>query len=176
MSATIPIKGTSRKQQDTMSKKRKSSKSVPTGLASKRPHKAHKQNRAWIWAGLGLTALVILVVAILFWPKSTQATEISAAQAYQKYQQGAFLLDVRSQAEWDQVHIANSTLISLDELQSHLDELPRDRDIVVVCLSGRRSEEGMNILQQAGFARAACMTGGLTDWKAAGYPLEGSNP
>jgi rhodanese-related sulfurtransferase len=64
----------------------------------------------------------------------------------------------------------------LDVLQSRLSELPFDRDIVVVCLSGHRSKEGMTLLQRAGFSRASCMTGGLTAWKAAGYPLEGSNP
>lgn len=159
-----------------MSKKRKTSKSVSSSPKSNRPHKARKQSRTRMWVGLGLAAIIILVIAILLWPKTTQPTEISAAQAYQKHQQGSFFLDVRSQAEWDQVHIANSTLIPLDELQSRLAELPRDRDIVVVCLSGHRSKEGMTILQQASFSHASCMTGGLTAWKAAGYPLEGSNP
>jgi rhodanese-related sulfurtransferase len=32
------------------------------------------------------------------------------------------------------------------------------------------------MLRNAGFSRATCMTGGLTAWKAAGYPLEGNNP
>jgi rhodanese-related sulfurtransferase len=159
-----------------MSKKRRTSKHVSSNPASKRPRKAHKQPRGGLWAGLGIAALVVLAAAILLWTKTTQSTEISAGQAYQKYQQGAFFLDVRSQAEWDQVHIAKSTLIPLDELQNRLSELPRDRDIVVVCLSGHRSKEGMTLLRQEGFLRATCMTGGLAAWKEAGYPLEGSNP
>ena len=159
-----------------MLKKRKTSKPASSGPTSYQQRKAHKQNLTWLWVGLGLAAVAILVAAILLGPKTTQSTEISVAQAYQKYQQGAFFLDVRSQAEWDQVQISKSTLIPLDELQSRLGELPRDRDIVVVCKSGVRSKEGMTILLQAGFSRASCMTGGLTAWKAAGYPLEGSNP
>jgi rhodanese-related sulfurtransferase len=138
--------------------------------------KARKQNQLLKWGGLGIAAIVIIVVLILLIPKITGNIHISVAQAYQKYQQGAFFLDVRSQEEWDQVHIANSTLIPLDELQNRLSELPNDRDIVVVCLSGHRSEEGVTILRNAGFSRASCMTDGLTAWKAAGYPLEGSNP
>jgi len=133
--------------------------------------------RYWIWAVIGLGVIVLAIAAFfLTQPKTIMAPEISPAQAYEKFQKGAFFLDVRSQAEWDQVHIAKSSLIPLDELPSLLDELPRDREIVVVCLSGHRSKEGMITLQQAGFSRASCMTGGLTAWKAAGYPLEGSNP
>jgi rhodanese-related sulfurtransferase len=152
--------------------KHKTSKPAVTSPASKHRHKARKQNRLWLWGGLGLAAIAILAVIILLKPKTAQPTEISPAQAYQKYQQGAFFLDVRSQEEFDQAHIANSAIIPLDELPNRLGELPRNRDIVVVCLSGHRSEEGMTILQQAGFSRAACMTGGLAAWQAAGYPLE----
>ena len=159
-----------------MSKKHPTSKPAPSQPTSKRSRKARKQNRIWFWVGLGIVAIIILAAAILLRPKAAQATDISVAEAYQKYQQGTFFLDVRSQEEWDQAHIAKSTLIPLDELQSRLDELPLDRDIIVVCLSGHRSEEGMTILQQAGFERAVCMTGGLTAWDTAGYPLESSNP
>jgi rhodanese-related sulfurtransferase len=156
-----------------MSKKQKTSKSTPTG-SPRRRRKVRKQNLTWLWIGLGV--IVISVAAYLLWPKHMLQVQITTAQAYEKFQQGAFFLDVRSESEWNQAHIANSTLIPLDELQSRLSELPQDQDIVVVCLSGKRSKEGMTILQQAGFTGAVCMTGGLTAWKAAGYPLEGSTP
>jgi rhodanese-related sulfurtransferase len=153
------------------------SKSKPSGSKKQQQYrKARRQNQLLKWIGLGFTAVVIIVAVILLIPKISGNAHISVAQAYQKYQQGAFFLDVRSQEEWDQVHIATSTLIPLDELQNRLSELPKDHDIVVVCLSGHRSEEGVTILRNAGFSRATCVTGGLTAWKAAGYPLEGSNP
>jgi rhodanese-related sulfurtransferase len=158
-----------------MSQKRKTSNNTVSNFKMKRMRKARKQNQLLKWGGLGIAVVVIIVAVILLIPKITGDTHISATQAYQKYQQGAFFLDVRSQEEWTQVHIANSTLIPLDELQNRLSELPKDRDIVVVCLSGHRSEEGVTILRDAGFSRATCMTGGLTAWKATGYPLEGSN-
>jgi rhodanese-related sulfurtransferase len=159
-----------------MSQKRKPSNSKTSSSKKKQHHKARRQNQLWKWLGLGFATVVIIVASILLITKITGVPHISVAQAYQKYQQGAFFLDVRSQEEWDQVHIANSTLIPLDELPNNLSELPKDRDIVVVCLSGHRSQEGVTILRKAGFSRATCMTNGLTAWKAAGYPLEGSNP
>lgn len=159
-----------------MSAKRTHPASKPSGLKKKLHQKTLGQNSQLKWIVLGLAAVILVIGAVLILPKIAGVPHITAAQAYQKYQQGAFFLDVRSQEEWDQVHIANSTLIPLDELQNRLIELPRDHDIVVVCLSGHRSEEGVTILRNAGFSRATCMTDGLTAWKAAGYPLEGSNP
>jgi rhodanese-related sulfurtransferase len=58
-------------------------------------------------------------------PKISGVPHISVSKAYQKYLRGAFFLDVRSQAEWDQAHIANSSLLSLDKLQNRLADLPK---------------------------------------------------
>ena len=100
---------------------------------------------------------------------------ISAADAYQKYQAGTFLLDVRTQAEWDDYHVENATLIPLDQLPSRLNELPKDKEIVVICHSGNRSQQGRDILLNAGF-NATSMTGGILDWYARGYPLYTTGP
>jgi rhodanese-related sulfurtransferase len=159
-----------------LSKKHKKSNHRGSQFKSKTERINRKRERYGWWLVLGLLGLAILVAAIFFLPQKNQASEISAAQAYQKFKQGAFFLDVRSQAEWDLAHVAGSRLIPLDQLQSRLSELPHDQNIVVVCLSGHRSKEGMTILRQAGFSRAACLEGGLISWKAAGYPLEGSKP
>jgi rhodanese-related sulfurtransferase len=158
-----------------MSRKHPISKHTSSRSASHRRHKTHKRNLAWLWVGLGV--LIVAVVGILLiLPKNTASAEISPAQAYEKYQQGAFFLDVRGQDEWDQFHITGSTLIPLDELSNRVDELPRDQDIVVVCLSGHRSQNGITILQQAGFTRVFCLSGGLQAWMDANYPIEQGAP
>ena len=146
-----------------------------------RPSRAARQGRqaqhslAWLWILIGV-GLVAIVAVFLLQPAAGTPTEISVAQAYEKFQQGAFFLDVRSQGEWDQVHLTQSTLIPLDQLPGRLAEVPKDRDVVVICRSGARSKEGMTILRGAGYTRAVCMTGGLIAWKAAGYPLVGNGP
>jgi rhodanese-related sulfurtransferase len=120
-------------------------------------------------------AIIIYLIAVGGGTNSSSRSEISVEQAYQLYQQGAFVLDVRTQQEWDEYHAPNTTLIPLDQLQSRLSELPKDKQIVVVCRSGNRSQEGRNILLSAGF-QATSMTGGLKDWSAKGYPIEGKRP
>jgi len=98
--------------------------------------------------------------------------EISVNEAYTMYQNGAFLLDVRTVEEWNEFHAPNTTLIPLDELASRVNEVPRDREIVVVCRSGNRSQQGRDILLNAGFENVTSMTGGLTEWRNLGYPTE----
>jgi rhodanese-related sulfurtransferase len=154
-----------------MSKKRHTTRTTPSSSAKRSHYKGRKQNLTGLWISLGI---VILAAAafLLIRPNNALPTEISPAQAYAKYQKVAFFLDVRSQDEWNQGHIARSTLIPLDNLQDRLSELPRDQDIVVVCLSGVRSKEGAAILRQAGFTRVTCITGGIQAWVSAGYPIE----
>jgi rhodanese-related sulfurtransferase len=158
-----------------MSRKRTRSKQVSTEHSSRRKPRARNRNLTLLWVGLGV--LLVAVVGILLLNSNTApSVEITPAQAYAKFQQGAFFLDVRSQQEWDQFHIAGSTLIPLDQLSNRLGEVPKDRDIVVVCLSGHRALSGTAILQQAGFKRVSCLSGGLQAWAGENYPLEKATP
>jgi rhodanese-related sulfurtransferase len=158
-----------------MPRKYTKSKNQSPKTASKRRQGSRKRNLNWLWVGLGMLVVVVASI-LLFSPKATPAVEISPAQAYAKYQQGAFFLDVRSQDEWNQFHIKGSTLIPLDQLQKRANELSKDKDIVVVCLSGHRSLSGTTILQQAGFKHVSCLSGGLQAWMDANYPVEKGTP
>jgi rhodanese-related sulfurtransferase len=125
--------------------------------------------------GLGAIVLlfvIVFLIASLNGGSASQPAEISVQQAYQKYQQGVFVLDVRRPDEWDMYHVPNTVQIPLDELQNRLGELPKDQEIVVICHSGNRSRQAQAILSQAGF-NAVSVTGGMIAWNQAGYPLEG---
>jgi rhodanese-related sulfurtransferase len=159
-----------------MSRKRSKSTQPSGEPAPHRRHNPRKRNLSWLWIGLGALLVAGVGILLLGRSKAAPSVEITPAQAYAKFQQGAFILDIRSQDEWDQFHIAGSTLIPLDELQNRLNELPKDQDIVVVCLSGHRSQSGVTILQQAGFTRISCLTGGLQAWMDANYPIERGSP
>jgi rhodanese-related sulfurtransferase len=164
-----------------MSRKHPSKKQKPQKRSVHR--RRSSISRGWLILGAVLVVALIAVAAIYFnsqsgsQPGASSATpSITVQQAYQKYQQGVFFLDVREQSEWDTFHIPNTTHIPLEELSNRLNELPRDQPIVVVCLTGHRSAQGRDILVNAGFTDVVSMTGGLTAWSSAGYPLDGTRP
>jgi len=141
--------------------------------ARRKAQQRKKNSNLWIW---GMVALVILGLSVV-WLTSQGATEassypreISVEDAVAKRDSGAFILDVRQPEEWNEFHVPDSTLIPLGELASRVAELPHDQEIVVVCRSGNRSAQGRDILLNAGFAQVTSMAGGLTQWKAAGFP------
>jgi rhodanese-related sulfurtransferase len=144
--------------------------------------RARRSNPALLWGGL-LTLALIAAAVLVFRPRAaTEApspgppSEISVAQAYEGFEQGAFMLDVREPDEWDAFHIPGATLIPLGQLAARVDELPRDQRIIVVCRSGNRSSQGRDTLLAAGFSDVTSMTGGVTAWSSAGYPIEGTRP
>ncbi len=127
--------------------------------------------------GIVIIAVIIIALIALSGNQAASSTnlsaEINSAQAYQIYQaNAAFFVDVREQSEWDSFHIPNTTLIPLGELPNRLNEIPKDKPIVVVCLSGNISVTGRDILKQAGYTNVTSMAGGLTDWKTQGYPIQ----
>jgi rhodanese-related sulfurtransferase len=97
--------------------------------------------------------------------------QVNTVTAATMQAEGAFILDVREPAEWAEGHIDGATLIPLGELPNRLAEVPKDRDIVVVCRSGNRSATGRDILLDAGYPAATSMSGGMNDWVADGYPV-----
>jgi rhodanese-related sulfurtransferase len=118
-------------------------------------------------------AAVAIIAVIVFLPGGDSAglpKEISVAQAKEKYDTGVYLLDVRQPEEWNETHVPGTTLIPLGELQDRVNELPKDKEIVVICRSGNRSQQGRDILLNAGFDQVTSMAGGVNAWKAAGYP------
>jgi NADPH-dependent 2,4-dienoyl-CoA reductase/sulfur reductase-like enzyme/rhodanese-related sulfurtransferase len=76
------------------------------------------------------------------------------------------LLDVRRPDERAKGFIPGSIHIPLDEIRSRMNELPRDREIVVHCQSGQRSYFACRILSQNDF-RVRNLTGSFRTWKTA---------
>ncbi len=130
----------------------------------------------------GQLAVVLLVAFIIYLIAAAggqsgnrSAHEVSVDDAYQLVQTGTFVLDVSWPAEWDEYHMPNTTLIPLDQLYNRVNELPKDREILVVSHSAASSQQARDFLRSAGI-NAVSMAGGLSEWYAKGYPIEGAPP
>lgn len=161
------------------------SKSAPVKAGARKDQAAAAgpDNRVVIGVLVGIVVLAVALALILrpggltgAAPQSAAPAssalpaEISVADAKARYDAGDFLLDVREPDEWATVHIPNTTLIPLGELESRTGELPQDQEIVVICRSGNRSAEARDKLLAAGFAQVTSVAGGMNEWSAAGYP------
>ena len=93
--------------------------------------------------------------------------EVSAAEAEALIIDGAYLLDVRELDEWEAGRAPLANHIPLGVLGSRLEELPKDKKIVVVCRSGGRSGVATDALVQSGFD-ALNLAGGMQAWAETG--------
>jgi molybdopterin/thiamine biosynthesis adenylyltransferase/rhodanese-related sulfurtransferase len=75
-----------------------------------------------------------------------------------------FLLDVREPHEWEIVRIEGAHLAPVNTLAGHLDELPRDQEIVVYCKTGVRSARAVQLLKDAGYRQIRNLEGGVVRW------------
>jgi hydroxyacylglutathione hydrolase len=88
----------------------------------------------------------------------------------------AVLIDVRGAGEWLAGHVPGTPNIPLGYLADRLDELPRDRRLVVHCQGGGRSAIAASVLAASGFTDVVNMSGGYGAWSAAGHPVERGEP
>ncbi len=133
-----------------------------------------KKNTIWIVLTVLIISGMALSAFVLASPPPAAKTaslpaEVSIAEAAQMRDEGAFILDVRTQAEWDAGHIPGATLIPLDQLPERYTELPTDQPVVIICRSGNRSAQAQAFLERQGMTNTTSVTGGMNQWTAAGY-------
>lgn len=73
------------------------------------------------------------------------------------------LLDVREPHEY-QISNIDGKLIPLDDLPGKLDELDKEKEIVVMCRSGARSAKAVQLLEKKGFKNVSNLVGGVNAW------------
>jgi membrane protein DedA with SNARE-associated domain/rhodanese-related sulfurtransferase len=134
-----------------------------------------------IAVGLALV-FIAAYVAYKWWErerfyKSLRMARISVAELYALMQQGAapVIIDVRSstaralEPQW----IPGARHVSLPDVDSHLKDLPRDRDIILYCTcpSEASAARVAKILMKHGFKKVRPLLGGLDAWRAAGHAV-----
>jgi phage shock protein E len=95
--------------------------------------------------------IVVSAAAALLLIRVMRPRKVPASVVLEKIRAGARVIDVRSSQEFAGSSYPKARNIPVDVLPSRLDELPRDKPIVLYCASGARSARAARILKQAGF-------------------------
>ena len=75
------------------------------------------------------------------------------------------LIDVRTPMEYKNGHIKEFKNIPLSELKSRINELSKDKEIIVICQSGMRSNNATRVIKKQGFESVTNVKGGMNSWR-----------
>jgi len=101
----------------------------------------------------------------------SETREISRGEARKLLDEGAQLVDVRADHEWEAGRIPGAKHVPLAELNERTGEIAQDRPVVLYCRGGTRSSMATEALAAAGYD-ASKLTGGIVGWEEDGLPLE----
>jgi hydroxyacylglutathione hydrolase len=82
------------------------------------------------------------------------------------------VLDVRGEGEWKSGHLPGSLNVPVGSLEGRVNEIPRDRGVIVHCQTGARAAIAASLLRARGFTDIRFFAGGFAEWRAAGLPVE----
>jgi rhodanese-related sulfurtransferase len=98
-------------------------------------------------------------------------SEVTRDEARRLIDEGAQLVDVRAEHEWEAGRIAGAVHVPLAELAERTGEIDKERPVVLYCRGGNRSTMATEALAAAGYD-AAKLSEGIVGWEEAGLPLE----
>ena len=81
------------------------------------------------------------------------------------------LVDIRTPAEVAQGAIPEAIRLPMHLIPIRINELPKDRDVVLYCRSGARSYQACAYMMQQGYDRVLNLRGGIIAWARHGYPI-----
>lgn len=97
---------------------------------------------------------------------------LTPEQAYERYQAGALMLDVREPDEWAGGHVDKALHIPRGDIENQAATQLADKDaeIITYCKMGGRAGMAAETLRDMGYTNVIPMQGGYADWAEAGYP------
>lgn len=95
-------------------------------------------------------------------------------EAKVELEKGALLVDVRETHEVDEFacDVPETLILPLSELQLRYQELPKDRELIMVCAGGGRSLYALSFLIGQGYQKVANLDGGVFTWNSLGLPVK----
>jgi rhodanese-related sulfurtransferase len=121
----------------------------------------------------GTVAMAIAVAAYELSKARSGGQAVGPTDAVRLLNQGAVLLDVRSQAEFDSGHVIDARHLPQEQVGQAGETLKKYKDKVVIacCESGARSGAAARLLRTQGFTKVVNLRGGLQAWRAESLPL-----
>jgi rhodanese-related sulfurtransferase len=102
---------------------------------------------------------------------SDEIREVSREEARKMIEEGAQLIDVRADHEWEMGRIEGAAHLPLAQLTERVGEIERDRPVVLYCRGGNRSTMATEALANEGYD-AFKLGEGIVGWAEAGLTLE----
>ncbi|MDF9800066.1 rhodanese-related sulfurtransferase [Catalinimonas alkaloidigena] len=128
--------------------------------------------------GLGLIVAVLFVLATpkkqILEQQVNKAPTIKAENLKQRLQKEDefVLLDTRSVDEYNTGHLKGARFVNFETFQlKDVEDISKDKEIIVYCLSGGRSNQVGIQLLEAGFTNVHNLEGGMRSWKEKGFPV-----
>ena len=120
---------------------------------------------------LTLILVLILTVVTQVWAAEKDIMSRDAKALLDK-NKAVFLLDVRTPQEYSQGRLAGSVLIPVNELERRINEVPKNRPVLVYCAVGARSKPAAGFLARQGYKDVYHMTDGIIGWYRNGLPIQ----
>ena len=117
-----------------------------------------------------LLLLMILCAVSQGWAAERDITSREAKALLDK-NKNFYLLDVRTPQEYKQAKLTGSVLIPIDEFERRVNEVPKNRPVLVYCAVGSRSKPVANYLARRGNKEVYNMTDGIVGWYRSGFPI-----
>lgn len=117
-----------------------------------------------------LLLLMVLSVASQVWAAEREITSREAKALLDK-NKNVYLLDVRTAQEYKQAKLSGSVLIPIDEFERRVNEVPKNRPVLVYCAVGSRSRPVASYLARLGNKEVYNMSDGIVGWYRNGFPI-----
>ncbi len=102
----------------------------------------------------------------------TQMSLIDFHSHHKNLGPGEIILDVRRPEEFAEGHIPKARNIPLDQLENHIEELKKLKQIYIHCKRGGRAKTAFESLKKAGLTNLVCVfDAGMDLWIEKGYPV-----
>jgi rhodanese-related sulfurtransferase len=107
-----------------------------------------------------------------------QAREVDVRKAKELMDSGdATMIDIRETQEWDQERLPGVTLLPMSTFTPRQIAGAADRNLLILCRSGRRAQMlAQALIAQGHHRNPLVVAGGILAWRAAGYPVEQGAP